>query len=168
MRKFNLVFLSVALALSVNTYANTPEKPAKEVKATKAKKCLFPKSRKSAPDWVCDAKDQGLAVTAVGTFHKSGAGLEFMQQMAAADARVNLAKKLRAPLQKKIAESERGAARDSALISKITDEQLQGTKVIKSVYGPKGMLYVLIGLDEAGAQKLQEAVTADYLAQKHR
>ncbi|HQS58547.1 MAG: hypothetical protein B7Y56_11800 [Gallionellales bacterium 35-53-114] len=168
MRKFNWVFLSAALALSVNAYAGTPDKPAKEIKASKAKNCLFPKSRKRAPSWVCDAKDPDLAVAAVGTFHKSGAGPEFMQQMAAADGRVNLAKKLHVPVQKKIAESGSVAAGDKALISKITDEKLEGTKVLKSAYGPGGKLYVLIGLDTAGAQLLQEAVAADYLAQKSR
>lgn len=168
MRKYILVFLAAAMVLSANAYGDTTPKPAKDIKVTKAKKCLFPKTKKRAPDWVCTAQDDSLAVTAVGSFHKSGAGIEFMQQMAAADARVNLAKKLRAPVQKKIAESEGGVAGDSALINKITEEQLQGTKVIKSVYGPKGKLYVLMGLDEAGAQKLQEAVAADYLAQKRR
>lgn len=168
MHKLILVLLSAAMALSVNAYGNTPLKSDKDAKITKVKKCLFPKSRKRAPDWVCTAQDDSQTVTAVGSFHKSGAGIEFMQQMAAADARVNLAKKLRAPVQKKIAESEGGTPGDSALISKITDEQLQGTKVIKSVYGPKGKLYVLMGLDEAGAQKLQEAVAAEYLAQKRR
>ena len=168
MRKFILALMSAAMILSVSAYAITPPMPGKNVNASKAKRCLFPKTKKRAPDWVCTAQDDSLTVTAVGSFHKSGAGLEFMQQMAAADARVNLAKKLRTPVQKKIAESEGGATRDSALISKITDEQLQGTKVIKSVYGPKGKLYVLIGLDEAGAQKLQEAVAAEYLVRKRR
>lgn len=168
MRKYILVLLSAALVVSVNAYGNTPDRPAKEAKVTKAKKCLFPKSRKRAPDWICTAQDDNLTVTAVGSFHKSGAGPEFMQQMAAADARVKLAKKLRAPVQKKIAESDNVAAGDNALISKITDEQLQGTKVIKSVYGPRGTLYVLMGLDDAGTQKLQEAVAAEYLAQKPR
>ena len=164
MRKYILVIWAAAMLLSVSAYGVTPPVPAKDGKASKAKKCLFPKTKKRAPDWVCTAQDDSL--TAVGFFHKSSAGIEFMQQMAAADARVNLAKKLRAPVQKKIAESEGGAAADNALISKITDEHLQGAKVLKSVYAPKGKLYVLVGLDEAGAQKLQEAVTAEYLAQK--
>lgn len=94
-----------------------------------------------------------------------------MQQMAAADARVQLARKLREPVQKKLADSEdaadrNDAERESALLSKITDEQLQGTRILKSVYGPRGTLYVLIGFDEAGAQKLQESIAADYMKQR--
>ena len=168
MSKLIFLFLSAAMVVGVNAYGNTAEKSGKDSKISKAKKCLFPQSKKRAPDWVCTARDDNLAVTALGSFHKSNAGIEFMQQMAAADARVNLAKKLRAPVQKKIAESEGGAAGDSALINKITDEQLQGTKVLKSVYGPRGKFFVLMGLDAAGAQKLQEAVAADYLAQKRK
>ena len=163
-----MVIFLLSLPLTNQAMADTSVNKAGTDKVKKARSCYFPKTKKKAPNWVCSGTDSSMAVTAVGTFHKSGAGIEFMQQMAATDARVNLAKKLRAPVQKKIAESEGGVAGDSVLINKITDEQLQGTKVIKSVYGPKGKLYVLMGLDEAGAQKLQEAVAADYLAQKRR
>ena len=115
--------------------AETPAKKAEVSKVSKAKKCLFPKSRKRAPDWVCKAQDDNETVTAVGSFHKSGAGNEFMEQMAAADARVNLAKKLR------------GTASQT-----FTDEQLQGSRVMKKIYGPKGALYVLISIDKAAVK----------------
>jgi LPP20 lipoprotein len=173
MRKFILMLLSAALLVSFNVNANTSGVTAKNSKVTKAKKCFFPKSRKRAPDWVCQADNLDFAFTAVGSFHKSGAGIEFMEQMAAADARVHLARKLRGPLQKKIidtqdADQQDSAALDSALLNKITDEQLQGTKVVKSVYGPKGRLYVLLGIDEAGALKLQESIAENYLQQKRK
>lgn len=171
MRYFIFVLLAAAMALSVDASGDTPNKATKEAGVTKGKKCLFPKSRKRAPDWVCNAQADNLAVAAVGSFYKSGAGIEFMQQMAAADARVQLARKLREPVQKKLADSEdaadrNDAERESALLSKITDEQLQGTRILKSVYGPRGTLYVLIGFDEAGAQKLQESIAADYMKQR--
>lgn len=173
MRKFIFVLLSVSMVISVNAWGDISTRTAKDAKPATAKKCLFPKSRKRAPDWVCKAHEESLTVAAVGSFHKSGAGAEFMEQMAAADARVHLARKLHESVQKKITESEDSATRnsadrDSTLINKITDEQLQGTKILKSAYGPKGRLYVLIGFDEAGAQKLYEAVAADYLAQKRK
>ncbi|HUX91864.1 MAG TPA: hypothetical protein VMV48_14355 [Gallionellaceae bacterium] len=171
MRNFIFVLLTAAMALSVNAYGDTPNKAAGDTAVAKSKKCLFPKSRKRAPDWVCSGQADNLAVAAVGSFYKSGAGIEFMQQMAAADARVHLARKLREPVQKKLADSgeaENGnpAERDHALIGKITEEQLQGTRILKSVYGPTGTLYVLVGFDEAGAKKLQESIAADYLKRK--
>jgi len=136
--KFIFFILSLSLVLTNNILAETTVKKVDVSKVSKVKKCLFPKSRKRAPEWVCKAQDDNETVTAVGSFHKSGAGNEFMEQMAAADARVNLAKKLR------------GTGSQT-----YTDEQLQGSRVIKKIYGPKGALYVLIGMDKAAAQKLQ-------------
>lgn len=171
MRYFIFVLLAVAMALSVDASGDTPSKATKEAGVTKGKKCLFPKSRKRAPDWVCHAHADNLAVAAVGSFYKSGAGIEFMQQMAAADARVQLARKLREPVLQTLAASQdaansNNAERDSALLSRITDEKLQGTRILKSAYGPRGKLYVLIGFDEAGTQKLREAIAADYIKQR--
>jgi len=166
MRKYIFMLLSVAMILCLDVSAEAQTTAAGDAKAKQVKKCLFPKSRKRAPDWVCNAQVDSLTVSAVGSFHKSGAGIAFIEQMAAADARVHLANKLRASMQKRIAQSDAAANNDNALINKITDEQLKGSRVLKSVYGPKGRLYVLMGFDEAGAQKLQEAVAADYLVQK--
>ena len=93
--------------------------------------------------------------------------------MAAADARTHLARNLSGVVQKKTAGSTNAAnrdtaGRDSALITRITDESLQGTKVIKRAYGPNSKLYVLVGLDEASAKKLNESITANYLQQKSK
>ncbi|MDO8263062.1 MAG: LPP20 family lipoprotein [Gallionella sp.] len=182
MRKIFCVLLSVTMVLSVDALGGTPTTTGKVIKA---KKCLFPKSRKRAPLWVCNAPVDGLAVTAVGSAAKSGAGISFMEQMAAADARVRLARNLREALnlrgsvqknlsgQQKIAGSANSANkdtadRDSALITRITDESLQGTKVMKSAYGPDGTLYVLVGLDAASAQNLHESITTDYPEQKRK
>jgi hypothetical protein len=170
MRKFLCVLLSAVMFLSVDAWGAAPATASATAKVKKAKKCLFPKSRKRAPTWVCDAKVDGLAVTALGLAAKSGAGISFMEQMAAADARTHLAQNLRGSGQKTIARSANAAnkdmaGRDSALKPRITDESLQGTKVIKKVYGPNGTLYVLVGLDEASAQKLRESATATSVKQ---
>ena len=142
MRKFLCVLFSATLVLSGYALADTPSTA--DTKVKKTKKCLFPKSKKRAPDWVCNAHADGLAVAAVGSAVKSGAGLSFMEQMATADARTHLAQNLRGSVQKKVAGS------DGAPTTRIIDESLQDTKVIKSAYGPDGTLYVLVGLDEAG------------------
>lgn len=170
MRKIFCVLLSVTMVLSVDALGDTPTATAKVVKA---KKCLFPKSKKRAPTWVCDAKVDGLAVTAVGSAAKSGGGISFMEQMAEADARTHLAQNLSRSVRKNIAGSTNAAnkgtaGRDSALITRLTDESLQGAKVIKKTYSPSGTLYVLVGLDEANAKKLNESITANYLQQKSK
>lgn len=172
MRAISCLLLSAAMALPAGAWAGAPSAvPAAQMK--KAPKCLFPKTRKRAPEWVCSAHGDGLAIAAVGSFAKSGAGNSFMEQMAAADARVHLAQKLRSAVRSRIAGHE-GAAkaarsrRDDALVTKITNESLRGTKIVESAYAPDGKLYVMVGLDEAGAQSMIESISADYLAQRRR
>jgi hypothetical protein len=173
MRKFTFLLVSAALILSLNAWGATADGRAKNTLAQKTKKCLFPKSRKRAPGWVCNTQEESLSIAAVGSFHKSGAGAEFTEQMATADARAKLVGKLNAPVQRKIADSDsspnrRAAKPDRELINRISDETLQGTRVLKKAYGPKGRLYVLIGFDETDAQKLQETIVAAYLEQQNR
>ena len=106
MRKLIPLLLAATLLSSIDVWAATQAATAPTAKTNKAKKCLFPHSRKRAPDWVCSARADGLSVAAVGSSAKSGAGNSFMEQMAAADARANLAKSVRASVQNKIANSE--------------------------------------------------------------
>jgi hypothetical protein len=112
-------------------------------------------------------------MAAVGSAVKSGAGIAFMEQMAAADARVNLARGMRASVLNKIKADETlpemdKTDQDSAMISKISNDSLQGTRIEKSAFGPNGTLYVLVGLDETSANKLVETISADYLKQKRK
>lgn len=166
---FLCALLSAVLVLSGDALGGTPTA---NVKAAKAKKCLFPKSKKRAPNWVCDSKVDGWAVTAVGSAIKSKAGISFMEQMAAADARMKLARSLSEAAQKNIAGKANAANKDmkdrgSALITD-SDESMQGAKIIKRAYGPKGTLYVLVGLDETSAKKQNESIPADYHQQKRK
>jgi hypothetical protein len=148
MSKFVSVLLSVSMCLSGYAWADTQSET--KSKTVKAKKCLFPKSKKRAPAWVCDAHAEGLALAAVGVAPKSKAGLALMEQMAEADARAKLAKEVRGVEQSSAAAAE--AAADSEYIT-----ALEGSKVIKHAYGPNGTLYVLMGFDAAEAQKLRGA-----------
>lgn len=166
LRRLIALILSAAMLVSVSAYSETLVMPAKDGKVASLKKCLFPKSKRRAPAWICDTGSDNLAMTAIGSFAKSGAGTAFVEQMAAADARAKLANKLSLSVQKDAAERDGAELNDNALIGKITNEQLRGTRVLKSVYGPRGRLYVLMGFDEVEAQKLQDAVAADYQAQK--
>ncbi len=157
----NLLSLLLIVTMVMSGYARSEDLNSGTTQPTikKVKRCLFTQSNKRAPLWVCDARVEGLALTAIGTAAKTKAGFAHLQQMALADARTHLAQKLVESSQPKLAKSEEEAnlntaARDSALITKITEESLVGTKVIKRTLGPDGTLYVLIGIDEASAQKL--------------
>jgi hypothetical protein len=171
MRKLFCMLLCAAIVLSVDAWGDTQTKAVAVAKVGKVKKCLFPKSRKRAPNWVCNAHVDGLATTAVGSSAKSDAGIAFMQQMAAADARAHLAQNLHGPVQNKIKSSNASMApdeRDSTLITRIINESLRDTKIVKSIYGPDGTLYVLVGLNGARTKELVDSISADYLAQKRK
>ena len=119
--------------------------------------CVFPDATDArAPGWVCDEPVAGVSVSAVGAAQKSGAGHGFMKQMAATDARVQLAQNMKvhvANMVKQYVEST--GAGDAETIDKvntsvtkqITDQTLVGTRIFKSRVSPKGTLYVLLGMD---------------------
>lgn len=157
---FVLVLISATLVLCTDVMGGTPAKAkAKaDAKVKKLKKCVFPKSRKRAPAWICDAHADGLAIAATGSAAKSAAGHSFMEQQAAADARARLAASMHEPTQNKNKDGELAAnpnttATEGTPPTAISNETLIGAKVLKSVYGPNGTLYVLVGLDEAGLPK---------------
>jgi hypothetical protein len=165
MRIFLSVLLSSTLVLSHYALSEDLASGTTQPIVKKVKRCLFTKSSKRAPLWVCDALAEGLAVTAVGSTPKSKAGFAHMQQMALADARSHLAQKLNETSQPIVAGSEEAANKNTtesgnAIITKITEVSLEGTKVIKSTSGPDGTMYVLIGLDEAGVQKVRQEIGA--------
>jgi hypothetical protein len=131
----------------------------------KVAECVFPGSDKPAPTWVCDAPVEGMTVGAVGSAAKSDAGIAFMKQMAAAEARVQLAQTMKVQVQnmiKQYAETTGTGSKETvdqvntAVTKQITDQSLIGTKVFRSIQAPDGTMYVLVGLDEATAQKLAE------------
>ena len=173
MRILLCVLLSAMLFPAVDAWGDSQASAATTTKVKKAAKCSFPKSKTRAPDWVCNARAEGLAVAAVGFATKSQAGIAFMEQMAAADARARLVREVRESVRKKVVRGapvagSKANERDGALITTITTDTLQGTKIKKSVYGPNGTLYVLVGLDAANAKLLIETVTAEYLKQKRQ
>ncbi|MDT8282493.1 MAG: LPP20 family lipoprotein [Gammaproteobacteria bacterium] len=123
--------------------------------------CAFPDApTESAPGWVCDQPVEGVAVSAVGVAEKSAAGYSFMKNMAATDARVQLAQAMKVHVQNMVKQyAETTGAADSETVDKvntsvtkqITDESLVGTKVFKTITSPEGDLYVLLGMDAASA-----------------
>ncbi len=159
MSKITNMLLTSVIALGVAACSSAP------AKVEKMAECVFPGSDKEAPLWVCDAPVEGMTVGAVGSAAKSDAGIAFMKQMAATEARVQLAQNMKVQVQnmiKQYAETTGAASAETvdrvntSVTKQITDQTLQGTKIFRSIVGPDGTMYVLVGLDEAGAQKLTE------------
>ncbi len=137
--------------------------------ANEVAECVFPDAPDTAaPGWICDEPVEGIAVSAVGTAPKSKAGNSFMKNMAATDARVQLAQAMKVHVQNLVKQyAETTGAADSETVDKvntsvtkqITDQTLVGTKIFKTRNSPNGTLYVLLGLnDNAAAQATENAV----------
>ncbi len=159
MSKITNVLLTSVIALGFAACSSQP------AKVEKVAECVFPGSDKPAPTWVCDAPVEGMTVGAVGSAAKSDAGVAFMKQMAATDARVQLAQNMRVQVQnmiKQYAETTGAGSKETvdrvntSVTKQITDQTLQGTKIFRSIVAPDGTMFVLVGLDEAGVQKLTE------------
>lgn len=128
--------------------------------------CVFPdEPSASAPGWICDEPVEGVTVAAVGVAEKSAAGHSFMKNMAATDARVQLAQSMKVHVQNMVKQyAETTGAADTETVDKvntsvtkqITDETLVGTKIYKTRTSPNGSLYVLLGMDASVAATATE------------
>ena len=129
--------------------------------------CVFPDAPSvPAPGWVCDEPVAGIDVSAVGTAQKSGAGISFMKNMAATDARVQLAQNVKIHISNLVkqfaettgvADSETVDMVNSSVSKQLTDEDIVGSRIYKTRSSPNGTLYVLVGVDSANAQAITEA-----------
>ncbi len=128
--------------------------------------CVFADgSGQAAPEWVCGAPVNGIDLSAVGYADKSGAGPNFMKQMAATAARVELAQTMKVEVQNMIKQfAETTGAGDSETVDRvntsvtkqITKETLVGSKIFRQMPTPSGGMVVLVGLDADTVTKLSE------------
>jgi hypothetical protein len=134
-------------------------------KVEKMPVCMFPDSDDAAPLWVCGAPVEGMATGVVGSAARSDAGTAFMKQIAANDARVELAQKMKVQAQNMIEQyAEASGAGSKEMIGRvcasaarqITDQTLYGSRIFKSIVATDGEMFVLVGLDEAGIQNVVE------------
>ncbi len=164
MKMKNSLFTISAVALTALLTACGGE----EVKQA-ALDCVFPDAPEmSAPGWICDEPVEGVEVFAVGVAEKSAAGHSFMKNMAATDARVQMAQAMKVHVQnmvKQYAETTGAATSETvdkvntSVTKQITDQSLLGTKIYKTRVSPNGALYVLLGMDaNATATATQEAL----------
>jgi hypothetical protein len=159
MSKLSNLMLCSVVALGVAACSSTPAKP-------KVADCTYFGTQDPAPLWICGAPVEGVDVSAVGSAEQSGAGEAFMKQMAATDARVQLAQSMKvqvANMIKQYAETT-GAGKDetvdkvnTSVTKQITDQTLIGTRIFRTQSGTNGRYYVLVGLDTASVQKITEA-----------
>lgn len=133
-----------------------------------APSCVFADgSNQAAPDWVCGAPVEGVALSAVGYSEKSAAGPNYMKQMAATSARVELAQILSVDLQNMVkqyvettgaADAETVDRVNSVVTKQITEQQLVGSRVIRQMPTPTGGLVVLVGLDPSQVEGVAESI----------
>lgn len=152
----------IAIAASIGLLAACGGEEVKQA----APDCVFPDAPNvPAPGWICDEPVEGISVSAVGSAEKSGAGMSFMKNMAATDARVQLAQAMKVQVQnmvKQYAETTGSASSETvdkvntSVTKQITDESLVGTKIFKTRTSPTGTLYVLLGMDGGATAKAAE------------
>ncbi|MES0326974.1 MAG: LPP20 family lipoprotein [Gammaproteobacteria bacterium] len=156
-----LAVSSVALSILLTACGSEEVKPVAD--------CVFPDAPSvAAPGWICDEPVEGIEVSAVGTADKSAAGNSFMKNMAATDARVQMAQSMKVHVQnmvKQYAETTGAATTETvdkvntSVTKQITDQTLVGTKIFKTRVSPNGALYVLLGMDKnSTATATQEAL----------
>lgn len=155
----------VALALGSIACGSAAVKPDVQSVAD----CVFPNSEKAAPGWICDEPQPGLDIQAIGVAESSKAGLSFMKDMAAADARGRLADQFKVKVSKMVkkylgstgvGDSETVDAAAESTMKSISSETLVGTKIYKSRTGPNGRFFVLVGLDGNSAEKSSQAAVS--------
>lgn len=121
--------------------------------------CVFPDDGKTeAPLWVCGAPFPNVDVSAVGSYEKTGAGIDFQKTMAIASARDFLARQFSVTVQGMVKQyAETTGAGDAETVDKvnssvskqITNETLTGSKMYISRVNPETRtLYVLVGMDD--------------------
>lgn len=128
--------------------------------------CVFADgSNQPAPEWICGAPVDGIELSAVGYADKSGAGANFMKQMAATAARVELAQTMKVEVQNMIKQyAETTGAGDSETVDQvntsvtkqITKETLIGSRIFRQMPTPTGGIVVLVGLAPEIVGKIAE------------
>lgn len=160
-----LLSLTLATSMTVLLAGCGGEKAVKPEPVAAAPECVFPDTTTAAPLWVCDAPVPGVDVSAVGVSEPSNAGISFMKDRAAADARGRLAEQVKVKTDKMVkaylgttgvADSETVDAASSSTVKTVASQTLYGSKIYRSIKSPDGRYYVLLGIDEKNSQKIIE------------
>ncbi|SDI59917.1 LPP20 lipoprotein [Ferrimonas sediminum] len=132
--------------------------------------CTFPDSPQvEAPSWICDEGVDNYALTAVGYAKKSAAGIGFMKDVAASEARVQLSKTFQSRVSAKLNDAAVASNVDASgevkqlierVSSSITEQTLSGARIIKSRTSSTGALYVLVGMSGADYERTMRSALA--------
>ncbi len=145
--------------------------------ATVVPDCTFPDAPEvAAPNWICDAPVEGVEVSAVGSFRKTKAGVQFQKTQATANGRNQLAANMKVHVKQLVknytevtgvGDDETVDTVSSDVSKQITKETLFGTKVFRTRVSPNGTMYVLVGMDSSGAAaNAQAALMTSYKNKK--
>ena len=171
--KYKSLLLAAAPVVLLAACASGPQPAAP---AAAVPDCVFPDgSGEAAPGWICDEPVPGIAVSAVGVYGPTKAGISFQKTQAAGDARGKLAEQFQVQVDKMvksylgttgIGDAETVDSVSQSVLKTVTTDTLYGSKIFKSRVGPDGSMYVLVGLDEentrqAAAQAVQNSMNND-------
>ena len=154
--KIHTLFIAATALLLTACSSNEPKEEVAE--------CIFADgSSQPAPNWVCGAPVDDIDLAAVGYADKSAAGPNFMKQMAATAARVELAQIMKVEVQNMIKQyAETTGTSDDETVDKvnssttkqITKQSLIGSKIFRQMATPSGGMVVLVGLDAGTVNQL--------------
>ncbi len=155
---FNLGVIGILSLFIIGGCSSNDTGSTDEARVYDVPDCVFPDlPSQPAPEWICDESIDTVSVAAVGSYEKSAAGLNFMEQQAATAARVKLAQQIQVEVQNMIKQyTETTGAGDAETVDRvntsvtrqITDQRLAGTRIVKKTANTNGTLYVLVGVDE--------------------
>lgn len=160
----------LSLGMFLSSCASTPKSMVAD--------CTFPDSPEvAAPGWICDMPIDGVEVSAVGSFRKTAAGIQFQKTQATAAARNALASRMKVQVKRLVknyaettgvGDDETVDAVSSDVSKHVTNETLFGTKVFRTRVNPETRtLYVLVGMDPKGAAaNAQAAIKTSYKNKK--
>ncbi len=169
--KYASTSATLALGVLLSGCSSTPQV------ATAVPDCTFPDAPEvAAPSWICDAPVEGIDVSAVGSFRKTAAGVQFQKTQATANARNQLAANMKVHVKQLVknytevtgvGDDETVDTVSSDVSKQITQETLFGTKVFRTRVSPNGTMYVLVGMDSEGAAaNAQAALMTSYKNKK--
>lgn len=165
--KLSALIIAVGLLAACGGKKNVKEAKesaeAAKVEQTVVLDCAFPGTSVPAPGWICDEPVDGVEVSAVGVAEFSKAGVSFMKDRAAANARGNLAEQVQISAQKMVkdylgvtgvGDAETIDAAASSTVRIVAAVELTGSKIYKSLQAPDGRYFVLVGIDRANAESI--------------
>ena len=139
-------------------------------KAVNVTGCLFPETGVEAPGWTCDEPQPGVEFSAVGVAEPSLGSQKFRMAVAKGRALAALARYI-GPVRVRFISSvdDETVVEQRAMTGSGNDETVKqalvGSKVLKSLTGPNGHLFVLVGWDGEITQNAGNRIPAGFYSE---